>query len=297
MRGAYKYTQIAMKKYSTYLFDLYGTLVDIHTDESSPAFWKKMADYFNKNGALFTPEELHSKYTGYALDESATLAASLQESTPGEERWPEIELDKVFYWLYSDKFEESAPINSSIPLATEATANTLDWRHDFVNAVTVTPELLHSTMQQFRKESITHLRAYSGAVELLRALRATGSRVILLSNAQRTFTEAEMKELGLWNEFDDIFISSDYCCCKPDTHFYEAPVRKYNLNPSECLMIGNDPVNDIWGAKKAGMDALYIHSALSPKSADPIKAAKDNGADYIISSMNLNKLRIMLTKQ
>lgn len=285
-----------MKKYSAYLFDLYGTLVDIHTDESSKAFWCKIADYFDVHNASYSPEELKNKYSNYCLDETGILAAHLLEKTPGEERWPEIELDKVFYWLYSDKFEESAPINTSIPNATEATANNLDWRNDFVNAVTVTPELLHSTMQYFRKESITHLRAYSGAIELLRALRATGSKVFLLSNAQRTFTEAEMKELGLWSEFDDIFISSDHACCKPDTHFYNAPINKYGLKPSECLMIGNDPVNDIWGAKKAGMDAFYIHSALSPKSSDPIKTAKDNGADYYIEAMDLNKVRVMLTK-
>lgn len=289
-------TSFTMKKYSTYLFDLYGTLVDIHTDENSKAFWRKMAAFFAKQGAVFSPEELQSKYSGYVLDETGILAASLQDNTPGEERWPEIELDKVFYWLYSDKFDENAPINNSIPLATDDTVNTLDWRHDFVNAVTVTPELLHSTMEYFRRESTTHIRVYSGAVELLRSLRATGAKVILLSNAQRTFTEAEMKALGLWTEFDDIFISSDYCCRKPDPHFYEAPLRKYNLKPEECLMIGNDPVNDILGAKKAGMDALYIHSALSPESDNPIMLAKDNGADYMLDSMNLKKLRVMLTK-
>lgn len=31
-------------RYPNCIFDLYGTLVDIHTDESRPEFWKKMAD-------------------------------------------------------------------------------------------------------------------------------------------------------------------------------------------------------------------------------------------------------------
>lgn len=283
-----------MKKYSTYLFDLYGTLVDIHTDETSSTFWKKMAEYFATNKATFTPEELRTKYTSYVLDETGKLSSLLLERTPGEERWPEIELDKVFYWLYSDKFEETAPINLSIPLASEATADSLDWRHDFVNVVSVTPELLHSTMQYFREASITHLRTYSGAVELLRSIRKSGAKVFLLSNAQRTFTEAEMKKLGLWNEFDDIFISSDHECCKPDPYFYNAPLRKYHLDPSECLMIGNDPINDIWGAKNVGMDAFYIHSALSPKSKDPIYTAREAGADYVLHSMDLGKLKSML---
>lgn len=283
-----------VKHYSTYLFDLYGTLADIHTDENAPSLWKKTAAYFGANGAPYSYLELKDKYRNYVLDELDSLTGKLKKKTPGEERYPEIELDKVFYWLYSDKFIETAPINNGIPQSSEETADQLNWRKDFVDAVQVSPELLHSTMVTFREASITHLRIYSGAAELLRALRASGAKVYLLSNAQRTFTEAELRNLGLWDEFDDIFISSDYECAKPDTHFYNAPVKKYHLNPAECLMIGNDPINDIYGAKKAGMDALYIQSALSPRSEDPIGAAKKAGADYILPSMNLHKLKNML---
>lgn len=30
------------KHYKNYLFDLYGTLVDIHTDEENEALWEKL---------------------------------------------------------------------------------------------------------------------------------------------------------------------------------------------------------------------------------------------------------------
>lgn len=286
-----------MKKYNTYLFALYGTIIDINIDESSANFWDKMTEFFKAQNANFTAEELESKYNRYVLDETGVLSSHLIQSTPGEERWPEIELDKVFYWLYSDKFDDSAPINNSLPNATEATVNALDWHQDFVNAVTVTPELLHSTMRYFRKESITHIKVNEGAIELLRELRAQGSKVILLTNAQRSFAEGELKELGLWQEFDDIFISSDYSCRKPDPHFYEAPLRKYKLDPAECLMIGSHPHDDIRGAKKAGMDAFYIHSALSPKSDNPLITAQENGADYSIPSSDLRVVKRMLIDQ
>ena len=32
-----------MKAYDNYIFDLYGTLVDIHTEENDPLVWKKLA--------------------------------------------------------------------------------------------------------------------------------------------------------------------------------------------------------------------------------------------------------------
>lgn len=245
-----------MKKYSAYLFDLYDVLVDIRTDENSPAFWNKMSEYFASRKANFTPEELHSKYEGYILDETAALAESFKITTPNEERFPEIELDKVFYWLYSDKFDDNAPINNSIPNATESSASSLDWQQEFVDAVTVTPELLRSTMQYFRKESTVSLKLKPGVLKILHELRETGAKLILLCNAQRSFAEAELKELGLWTEFDDIFISSDYCCRKPDRYFYNAPLNKHLLKPSDCLVIEAAGADNINGAKALGMDIV-----------------------------------------
>jgi len=31
------------ERYENYVFDLYGTLVDIHTDENSEGLWEKLA--------------------------------------------------------------------------------------------------------------------------------------------------------------------------------------------------------------------------------------------------------------
>ena len=33
--------------YENYVFDLYGTLVDIHTDEEAPAVWERLAYFYN----------------------------------------------------------------------------------------------------------------------------------------------------------------------------------------------------------------------------------------------------------
>ena len=35
--------------YQNYIFDLYGTLVDIHTNEKKAYLWKKMSLFFGKN--------------------------------------------------------------------------------------------------------------------------------------------------------------------------------------------------------------------------------------------------------
>ena len=39
--------------YKNYLFDLYGTLVDINTNEWKSYLWKKMAELYGFEGAFY----------------------------------------------------------------------------------------------------------------------------------------------------------------------------------------------------------------------------------------------------
>ena len=48
--------------YKNYIFDLYGTLIDINTDEWSIDIWEKMAIYYGYKGAHYTAEELNEEY-------------------------------------------------------------------------------------------------------------------------------------------------------------------------------------------------------------------------------------------
>ena len=50
------------KRYDDYIFDLYGTLVDIHTDEDAPTLWAAMAVYYGQRGAEWQAAELQAAY-------------------------------------------------------------------------------------------------------------------------------------------------------------------------------------------------------------------------------------------
>ena len=49
-------------KYENYIFDLYGTLVDIHTDEEKTELWEILAQFYGYYGAVYTAEELKNAY-------------------------------------------------------------------------------------------------------------------------------------------------------------------------------------------------------------------------------------------
>ena len=221
-----------MRDYEAYLFDLYGTLVDIHTDESRPGLWREMAAWYTAHGAAWRGKDLHRAYLQYCAEETAAR----EKSSPYT--WIEIDIGRVFDRLFAAR------------------------------GVTASAALTGETAWHFRRLSTTRLRTYAGAADLLQALQNKGRKVILLSNAQRLFTRPELTKLGLTDLFDGIFLSSEAGCRKPDMAFFRLPLERFGIEPEHCLMIGNDPVCDIAGARTAGMDTWFIRSALSPKGTD-----------------------------
>ncbi len=215
-----------MKDYKNYIFDLYGTLVDIHTEEETPMLWEKLSFFYGFYGARYQAEELQESYLALV---------SQEENSYAHEAYPEIALEYVFQKLFEQK-----GIKADMELSVHAG-------------------------QFFRILSTEYVRVYEGTKKMLESLRQKGKKIYLLSNAQEIFTSYEMRYLGLTDYFDDIFISSSCQCKKPDTKFYQMLIDKHQLKMEECLMIGNDMTTDIAGAKALGMDSLYIHSNLSPE--------------------------------
>ena len=79
-------------KYENYIFDLYGTLVDIHTDEEKTELWEKLAQFYGYYGAVYTAEELKNAY--------ACLTGQKEDA---HEAHPEIEIEEVFLALFQKK--------------------------------------------------------------------------------------------------------------------------------------------------------------------------------------------------
>ena len=169
--------------YQTCIFDLYGTLVDIHTDEEKPELWERLALFYSFYGAHYTPDELRAAYEE-SVKGFTGGAKRLRNDT--HEAYPEIQIEEVFAALFEKK---------GVPAGKEL--------------------VLHAG-QFFRILSIDHLRLYDGTKEMLDAVRRSGRKIYLLSNAQKIFTWYEMNALGITECFDGIFISSEHGCKKPD---------------------------------------------------------------------------------
>ena len=63
--------------YTDLIFDLYGTLVDIHTEENA-LVWNKTALYFGYYGAPCTGEELHAAFDAAMAQREAKAGQSYE---------------------------------------------------------------------------------------------------------------------------------------------------------------------------------------------------------------------------
>lgn len=219
--------------YRNIIFDLYGTLIDIRTDEYSVGFWRKVVQVFAMGGASFSPGELKSSYSRYVRN-----AIRLQKLKHPTYRHVDIDILKVFKKLYKDK------------------------------GIDADEMLLRDTARRFREDSTKYIQLYDGVIELLDGLRDKDKKIFLLSNAQESFTIPEMDKLGILGYFDGVMISSEEGVCKPQRQFFEKLLKRYHLDPKESLMVGNDKISDMQGAKSVGMDGLYIHQEISPEVED-----------------------------
>lgn len=220
--------------YDNYIFDLYGTLADIRTNESKAYLWAKMSEIYASLGADYTPLQLRRAFR--RLEEESTLRAQKKAAGFGQrDVLVEPDLTGVFQRMFREK------------------------------GVSCDRQTARMTAIFFRTLSRQLLMVYDGVKDTLGELKARGKHLYLLSNAQSDFTRPELEMLGLTDCFDGILISSEEGCKKPCEAFFRGLLERYDLRPASCLMVGNDMDSDIAGAARVGMDSLYIHTDTSPR--------------------------------
>ena len=232
--------------YTDLIFDLYGTLVDIHTEEDA-LVWEKTALFFGFYGAHYTGDSLKAAFERQIQSRKVQAGQSY-------ECFPDIPFEQVMAALFRTK-------------GVEENADALGFQ----------------AAQLFRISSIEYVRLYPKVLESLAKLREKGYRLWLLSNAQESFTRYELRHLGLLDAFDGVYISSCFGYRKPDVRFFRALLEEQKLDIAKCLMIGNDRETDIAGAKAAGLATFYMHTELTPPDqspADPLNPMEFEGDDW-----------------
>lgn len=123
-------------------------------------------------------------------------------------------------------------------------------RPDRVDAVT-------AVLEQARLETAV-MTPYDDVLPALRALRALGLGVVLLSNVMGAAAPPAGTAPPLDDEVDATFYSCDIGYAKPDSRAFHEVARRIDVDAHRIVHIGDAKDTDVRGAQAAGWRALLI---------------------------------------
>jgi len=200
-------------------FDVYGTLIDIETDEHGEDVYRAIAHYLTYEGIYLHRFEVKDLY--FQIMEERLQA--------NREEYPET--DQIAIWTeFLHRRSGGVPFPARLPFFLAC---------------------LHRGLARRR------LRPVPGVPGVLAALQQRFVLGVV-SDAQAVYVRSEMNALGLLPFIEHLVISSDYGFRKPDRRLFEAALEKTSLQPHEALFVGNDPFRDILGGRQAGLKTVLL---------------------------------------
>ena len=255
--------------YKVYIFDLYGTLIDIKTDEDKSELWKHMSGLYSAYGKDYTPDELKQAYRKLCDEETSILRSELKSKFPDmNPEFPEIKLERVFARLLLEEIKDThvgiernytSTKHTKSPRTTSATINGKAPSSLSIDELCMS-EWAYMVANTFRIISRERLCCYKNTISTLKTLRERGCKLYLLSNAQGIFTRTELEMTGLLPYLDGIFISSEKQIKKPQPEFLEWLLKEYDIDRSSAVMVGNEMNCDMGIAKACDLPGIFLNT-------------------------------------
>ena len=216
------------------IFDLYGTLIDIETDESMEEIYRGIAHFLTYQGVYLHRWEVRDLY--YQIMK--------QQKEQSREEYPEINVESIWSTFL---------------------------RQEGMKVATARKKLAKTLAHIYRGISRKRLQLYPSVKNVLHKLRDT-YRLALISDAQPCYALPEIQAVGLDGYFDPIIISANYGFRKPDPRLIQDALEIMSLTPAEVIFVGNDMYRDIYGASMLDIKTILFASKQGKESSKDITA-------------------------
>jgi len=100
-------------------------------------------------------------------------------------------------------------------------------------------------------------KIFDDVKETLETLKKKGLYLAIISNWDSRLIEI-CKGMDLKKYFDEIFVSALVKYAKPDSRIFQKAADTAGVLPEEAIHIGDSLEDDYYGAKDAGLDALFL---------------------------------------
>lgn len=101
-------------------------------------------------------------------------------------------------------------------------------------------------------------RCFPDVTPALEALASAGLIIGIASNFDGRLRRVAAELPALADRFDVLVISSEVGYRKPHPAFYETACTRLNMRPERVLCVGDDLENDVAGAIRAGLRAVWL---------------------------------------
>jgi putative hydrolase of the HAD superfamily len=207
------------------IFDINGTLTDIHTDEGYEEIYRAISHFLTYRGIYLHRWEVRDVYF-QIMDEQRLLAG---------EKYPEF--DAVGIWQAF--LRRYLPKSKGKPKSSDPT-----------------PRFL---AEMYRGISRFRLALYPEVKAVLDELRPH-YQMAVVSDGQSAWAEPELRAVGLDGYFSPVIVSGDFGYRKPDRRLFHAALSAMKLTPEQVIFVGNDMYRDVYGAGRLGMKTVFFSS-------------------------------------
>jgi len=118
--------------------------------------------------------------------------------------------------------------------------------------------LLEEYYQVLEKQIKVMPVLHDTVINTFKKIKAKKRKIAIVSNSMRRTVNAYLHKYELVQYLDFTFTRDDAQCKKRDDPFWQKLIKKQKLNPRECLVIGDDPEQDVIVPKKLGFNTFLI---------------------------------------
>ena len=141
--------------------------------------------------------------------------------------------------------------------------------------VKMSREQLMGVMKEYMMDAYFNtIPAKKNVPEVLKALKAQGASLNVLTASPHITLDACLKRLGLWELFDNVWSCDDFNTTKADPRIYVRAAEKLHTTVENVLFL-DDNLNADQTAKAAGMQVCGVYDESSRDYVEQMKAAND----------------------
>ena len=126
--------------------------------------------------------------------------------------------------------------------------------------------VVHDLIETWMRYAVS-VRLNDGVPELLTYLNAQGLKLGVVADLMGHMYRRELERLGILAKIDSLILSSETGIRKPHPRAFSLCLEQLGCSAADAVFVGNDPEDDIKGAKTSGLRTIFLRTRHHPESS------------------------------